>query len=151
MCFMRMTCAIALQELLNICHCYSITVYLNFNALKSFCFTFTSKLYKLSLPYLHINKVPLSLYADSVKYLGFTFVSTHKEHDDVLRQMRTLYYRFNRFLKIFQCCSETVLDELGRSFCSSFYYSYMWTHYSKCSFFKFLSLNYHIMICTARY
>ena len=28
-------CAIALLELLNICHCYSITVYLNFNALKS--------------------------------------------------------------------------------------------------------------------
>ena len=55
-------CAIPLQELSNICHCYSITVYLNFNALKSFCFAFTPKLYKLSLPYLYINKLPSSVY-----------------------------------------------------------------------------------------
>ena len=46
-------CAIALQVLLNICHCYSVTVDLNFNN-KSFCSTFIPKLYKLSLPYLHI-------------------------------------------------------------------------------------------------
>ena len=51
-------CAIAFQELLNICHCYSITVDLNFTALKSFCFVFTPKLHKLSLQYLHITKVP---------------------------------------------------------------------------------------------
>ena len=30
-------CAIALQELLNMCHSYSIIVDLNFNAKKSFC------------------------------------------------------------------------------------------------------------------
>ena len=31
-------CAIALQEVLNICHSYSIIVDFNFNAKKSFCF-----------------------------------------------------------------------------------------------------------------
>ena len=36
-------CAIALQELLNICHSYGITVDVNFNALKSFCVAFTPK------------------------------------------------------------------------------------------------------------
>ena len=55
-------CAITLQELLNICHCnsncYSIAVNLNFNPLKSLCFAFTIKLYKLSLPCLQINNVP---------------------------------------------------------------------------------------------
>ena len=30
-------CAIALQEMLHICHNYSISVDVNFNALKSFC------------------------------------------------------------------------------------------------------------------
>ena len=54
--------------------------------LKSFCFAFNPKLYKLSLPHLHINKVHLS-FVDSVKYLGFTFVSTHKYDDDMMRQM----------------------------------------------------------------
>ena len=37
-------CAIALQELLNICHNYSVIVDLNFKAKKSFCFAFTPRL-----------------------------------------------------------------------------------------------------------
>ena len=78
-------CAIALQELLNICHSYSIIVDLNFNAKKSFCFAFTPRLFKLSLPYLHINNIPIS-YVDSVKYLGFTFAGAHKDDNDILRK-----------------------------------------------------------------
>ena len=54
------SCALALQELLNICHSYSIIVDLNFNAIKSFCFAFTPRLFKLSLPYFHINNIPMT-------------------------------------------------------------------------------------------
>ena len=54
LCLMAL-CAIALQQLINVCHRYSIIVDLNFNALKSFCFAFTSKLYKSCLPHAHIN------------------------------------------------------------------------------------------------
>ena len=93
-------CAIALQlKLLNIYHRYSIIVDLNFNALKSFCFAFTPKPYKLSLPCLHINNMPL-VYINS-KYLEFTFSRNHKDGDDMLRQMRTLYARSNRIIRIF--------------------------------------------------
>ena len=46
-------CAIALQQLLNIWHRYSIIVDLNFNLKKSFCFTFTPKPYKLCLTSLY--------------------------------------------------------------------------------------------------
>ena len=60
-------CAMVLQQLLNICHRHSIMVDLYFNALKSFCFAFTLKPYKLCLPCLHINNMPL-VYIDS-KYL----------------------------------------------------------------------------------
>ena len=67
-------CAIALQELLNICHSYSITVDVNFNALKSFCVAFTPKLFKLRFPELNINAA-LIPYTDSIKYLGFTSVA----------------------------------------------------------------------------
>ena len=55
-------CAIALQELLNICHRYSITVDVNFNALKSFCVAFTPKLFKLRFPELNINAANYSIY-----------------------------------------------------------------------------------------
>ena len=67
---------------------------MNFNALESFCFAFTPKLYKLCLPCLHINNMPL-VYVDSIKYFGFTFSRNHKDDDDMLRQMRTLYARSN--------------------------------------------------------
>ena len=59
--------AIALQELLNMCHneMYSIIVDSNFNVKKSFCFAFTPRLFKLSLPYLLINNIStLYMYVD---------------------------------------------------------------------------------------
>ena len=128
-------CAIALQDLLNICHSYSITVDVNFNALKSFCAAFTIKLFKLRFPELNINTT-LIPYTDSIKYLGFTFTNSHKDDNDMLRQMRMLYARFNRLVRLFQSCSRNVFIELGRSFCGSFYCNYLWTYYNKASFSK---------------
>ena len=63
-------CAIALQKLINLCYEYSIGIDMNLNALKSYCtcIAFTPKLYKLTLPSLHINYLPIS-YTDSGKYL----------------------------------------------------------------------------------
>ena len=53
-------CAIALQELIGLCYEYSVDIDLNFNATKSYCVAFTPKLYKLALPSLHINHLPIS-------------------------------------------------------------------------------------------
>ena len=61
------SCAIALQELLHICHNYSISVDVNFNALKSFCIAFTPKPFKLSLPQVTVNSAHIP-YTDSIKY-----------------------------------------------------------------------------------
>ena len=44
---LRELCAIALQQLLNICCKYCIEIDMNFNALKPFCIAFTPKLFKL--------------------------------------------------------------------------------------------------------
>ena len=128
-------CAIALQELLHICHNYSISVDVNFNALKSFCIAFTPKPFKLSLPQVTINSAHIP-YTDSIKYLGFTFASRHKDDNDILRQMRMLYARSNRLVRLFHSCNTDVLLELSRSFCGSFYCSYLWTQYKKSSFSK---------------
>ena len=43
---------------------------------------FTPKLYKLALPSLHINHLPIS-YTDSIKYLGYIFTSDNSDDADV--------------------------------------------------------------------
>ena len=45
--------------------------------------------------------------------LGFTYAGAHKDDNDILRQMRTLYARSNRLLRIFHSCNTKVLIELG--------------------------------------
>ena len=53
-----------------------------------------------------------------------------------LRQMRTLYARSNRLLRIFHGSNTKVLIELGRSYCGSFYCSYLWTQFNKSTISK---------------
>ena len=61
-------CPSTIDKCMSQIHVYSIIVDLNFNVLKSFCFAFTPRLYKLCLPHVLINIVPL-VYVDSIKYL----------------------------------------------------------------------------------
>ena len=61
-------CAIALQDLLNICYRYSVEVNLNFNTIKSVYVAFTPRHYKLSLPPLFIKTLPI-MYTDSINPL----------------------------------------------------------------------------------
>ena len=130
-------CAIALQELINMCFKYSIEIDLNFNALKSYCVAFLPTLYKLALPVLHINSMPIS-YTDSIKYLGYIFSNSNNDDAEMLRQMRLLYCRSNRLVRLFSKCSKTVLIELCRSFCTTFYCPYFWTQYKKLHFRSFV-------------
>ena len=90
-------------------------VNLNFNATKSFCVAFTPKHYKLSLPPLFMNSLPI-MYTDSIKYLGFIFTSNNCDDADILKQMRMLYCRSNRLVRLFNKCSKPVLLELCRRF-----------------------------------
>ena len=75
-------CAIALQELINVCYQYSNKIDLNFNATKSFCVAFTPKHYKLLLPSLFMNSLSI-LYADSIIYLGFIFTGNNCDDSDI--------------------------------------------------------------------
>ena len=62
-------CAIALQELINLCYEYSVEMDLNFNATMFYCDAFTPKMHKLALPSLHSNYLAI-YYTDSIKCLG---------------------------------------------------------------------------------
>ena len=82
-----------------------------------------------------MNSLPIK-YTDSIKYLGFTFTSNKCDDADILKQMRMLYCRSNRLVKLFNKCSKPVLLELCRSFCAVFYCPYFWTNYMKTTFSK---------------
>ena len=113
------SCAIALQELIGLCYEYSVDIDLNFNATKSYCASFTPKFYKLALPSLHINHLPIS-YTDSIKYLGYIFTSDNSDDAEMLMQMRLLYCRSNRLIRMFNQCGQNVLIELSKSFCTTY-------------------------------
>ena len=82
-----------------------------------------------------MNSLPI-LYADSIKYLGFIFTSNICDDSYILKQMRMLYCRSNRLVRLFNKCSKPVLLELCMSFCTVFYCPYFWTQYKKTTFFK---------------
>ena len=50
--------------------------------------------------------------------------------------MRLLYCRSNRLIRMFNKCSQNVLIELCRSFCTTFYCPYFWTQHKKATFSK---------------
>ena len=54
----------------------------------------------------------------------------------MLRQMRLLYCRSNRLIRMFDKCNQNVLIELCRSFCTTFYCLYFWTQHKKAKFSK---------------
>ena len=73
---------------------------------------------------------------NETKYLGFTFCSLNKDDKDILRQMRSVYARSNRILRMFSHCSIDVKIVLFNSYCTPLYCSYLWTDYRKTSFSK---------------
>ena len=54
---------------------------------------------KLRFPELNINTA-LILYTDSIKYLESTFTNSHKDDNDMLRQMRILHARSNTLIDL---------------------------------------------------
>ena len=103
-------CAIAVQELSSVAE-----IDFNFNATKSFCVAFTSKYYTLSLPPLFMNAL-LILHADCIKYSCFIFTSNNCDDPDISKQMRMLYCRSNRLVRLFnKCTNKYLLNYVGVS------------------------------------
>ena len=91
---------------------------------------FKPKSYKLSCPLLYMDSQVLK-YVDNVKYLGFTLSSDQKDDNDILRQLRMLYTKSNRLLRLFHHCSVDVKLALFCNYCTCFYCPFLWTHYKK--------------------
>ena len=122
----------ALQDLIDIRYDFSVQNDLSFYSSKSYCMVFKPKSYKLSCPRLNMDNQLLKS-TDDIKYLGFTFSSDQKDDKDlhVLQQLRLLYTKSNRLLRLFYHCSTDVKIALFRSYCTCFYCPFLWTHYKK--------------------
>ena len=110
-----------------------------FNVTKSSCVACTPKLYKLALPSLHINHLPISYTLQSI--LDIYLVVAISDDAEMLRQMRLLYSRLNSLIRMFNKCSQNVLSEICKSFCTIFYCPYFWTLHKKATL--------HYIIATA--
>ena len=133
-CLMAPT-ATAMQNLLDVCHNYGAPNDILFNPLISVCIVYKQKYYKLFCPSINIGSQPIR-FVNETKYLGFTFCNLNKDAKDILRQMRSVYARSNRILRMFSHCSIDVKIVLFNSYCTHLYCSYLWTDYRKTSFSK---------------
>ena len=77
-------------------------------------------MYKLSCPSLYMSTEKLG-YTNSTKYLRFTFSSDKKDDNDMLTQLRILYTKSNRILRLFNCCSTDVKLGLFNCYCDCSY------------------------------
>ena len=125
----------AIQNLFDVCHNYGTANDIWFNPLKLVCMAYKPKYYKLFCPSVNIGSEPLR-FVNETKYLGFTFCSLNKDDKDILRQLRSVYARSTKLLRMFSHCSIYVKIVLFNCYCTSSYCSYLWTEYKKTAFSK---------------
>ena len=127
--------AIALQKLLDVWFEYSIANDLLFNPVKSVRIVFKPCRFKLYCPTVSIGTERLT-YVNTVKYLGFVFCEYKKDDEDMLKQMRSLYAKSNKVIRMFNHCTVDVKLLLIKSYCTSFYCGYLWSDYKAKTFSK---------------
>ena len=91
---------------------------------------FKPNLFKLYCPAVYL-KGNIIDYVEKTKFLGYMFTNDKQDDVEILRQLRLLYMRSNKILRMFHFCTihVDVKLELFRSFCTSFYCCYPWTGY----------------------
>ena len=87
-------------------------------------------------------------YTESIKNLGYIFSSDNSDDAEMLRQIRLLYCRSNRLIRMFNKCSQNVLIEFRRSFYTTFYCAYFWTQHKKATFSKLLVAYNNVIYCS---
>ena len=112
--------AFVMQCMLDICYNYGLDNDVLFNPLKSVCMLFKPKGYKFYRPNIMIG-IEVLKNVDSTKYLGITFCKTMKDDKEMIRQMRLLYAKSNKLLRVFSHCTTDVKLVLFDSYCTSLY------------------------------
>ena len=125
----------AMQILLDTCYSYGLIHDIVFNPLKSVCMVFKPKSHKLFCPLVKIGDEILKIVFES-KYLGIVFSASSQDDTDMLRQMRLLYAKSSKLLRMFNHCSIDVKITLFNSYCTALYCPHLWSEYKKSSYSK---------------
>ena len=112
--------ALGLQKLLEVCYGFSQDNDIILNSLKSVYVVFRPKRYKLFCPPVYLHREKLSRIHET-KYLGCFLSDDQSDDVKIYKQIRTLYTRSNKLLRMFSYCTIDVKKELFRSYCSSLY------------------------------
>ena len=76
-------------------------------------------------------------YVDNTKYLGITFCETlNNDKDMMICQMRLMYAKSNKLLRVFSHCTTDVKFVFFDSCCTFLYCPFLWTDYPKRTFSK---------------
>ncbi|XP_053600428.1 uncharacterized protein LOC128671406 [Plodia interpunctella] len=125
-----------LRKLLSICEAYATSHGLKYNIRKSEVMVFGARSKDLSIPTISLYGVPLNR-VEKFKYLGHILAPDLKDDADIDRERRALSVRANMIAHKFSKCSEDVKKTLFRAFCTSFYTSTLWAHFTKKSYDAF--------------
>ena len=119
--------------MLNLCYEFSLSNNIIFNPIKYQCMVFKPNRFKLYCPAVYLNGNIID-YVEKTKYLEYMFTNDKQDDVEMLRQLRLLYMRSNKIIRMFYFCTIDVKLELFRPFCTSFYCCYLWTGYKKSTF-----------------
>ena len=98
----------ALNDLLKICEVFAVENYIVFNTLKSVCMLVPAlRAVKFVAPNIYLCGTILK-YVESFRYLGHIITQEQSDEHDMLRELRSLYYRGNMLIRKFSFCTEDV-------------------------------------------
>ena len=104
---------------ITMCYDFSQDNDIIFNSLKYVYVVFRPKRYKLFCPPVYLHEEKLCRIHET-KYLGYFLSEDQSDDAEISKQIRTLYIRSNKLLRMFSYCTIDVKKELFRSYCSSF-------------------------------
>ena len=113
-----------MQQLLNVCHSFSIEHSLLYNGTKSYSLCFKLNSIKFERPVFYLGEM-LTPKVTQCKYLG-VIISDHNCDLDLKRQMRKFYTNANMLIRKFFKCTVDVKCYLFKTYCSTLYCSAMW-------------------------
>ena len=113
-----------MQQLLNVCHSFSIEHSLLYNGTKSYSLCFKPNSIKFERPGFYLGELLLPK-VTQCKYLG-VIISDHNCDLDLKRQMKKFYTNANMLIRKFFKCTVDVKCYLFKTYCSTLYCSAMW-------------------------
>ncbi|PZC76937.1 hypothetical protein B5X24_HaOG203981 [Helicoverpa armigera] len=119
-----------LRNLVRVCETYARAHGLVYNVKKSVVMVFgAGGKYPEAVPPISLNGVALTR-VHQFKYLGHVLTAGLKDDDDIERERRALSVRANMIARRFSRASNSVKVTLFRAYCTSFYSSSLWVHFT---------------------